>query len=199
MLILVFLIPMAQKRQLSNKIFEITGLTISSFCQKFLHTNYKAFQYRIRMGRCNPNEIIFISWYLGESVEDLFGMPFTSLMIGQGDSEVSEKALQILSQASETEKERLMRLLGPGFSLGGSSPEDRAGVSPEDVEVLPPVLPGPLDGLRDVDVKARHAEVMSGNGTAQKKAPIFPTTVEDLAPKEKVDPFDIFDDFSLRR
>lgn len=203
---MLFLSPMPRKRRLPKKIFQFTGLTIPQFCEQFLHTHYKAFQYRIRVGRCNPNEIIFISWYLGESVEELFGKPFTELMLGQGDSQVSQKALDLFAQAPEKEKKRLMGLLGYSFTVGVSPLEIVPGASRRkkelelDGEVLPPMLPTFNDMLPDVDIKKRHKAALKANGKTQKKAPILTTTVEDLAPKQpKGDPFDIFDDFRVSR
>lgn len=172
---MLFLSPMPRKRRLPKKIFQFTGLTIPQFCEQFLHTHYKAFQYRIRVGRCNPNEIIFISWYLGESVEELFGKPFTELMLGQGDSQVSQKALDLFAQAPEKEKKRLMGLLGYSFTVGVS----------------------PLEIVPGASTNRNHTPKKK---TAQKKAPILTTVVEDLAPKQpKGDPFDIFDDFRVSR
>ena len=173
-----------------------------AFCEKYLDSNYKAFQYRIRVGRCNPNEIIFISWFLGETVEDLFGKPFTDLMMGQGEEKVSEKAIQLFQRAPEAEQKRLLGLLGGEFGLGVPLQAIAAGVSTDrgglelDGVALPVVLPGELDHLPTVDIHKRHQEVTA---KAQKKAPISPTTVEDMAPKKKRDPFEDFEDFQIIR
>lgn len=194
---MLFLSPMPRKRRLPKKIFQFTGLTIPQFCEQFLHTHYKAFQYRIRVGRCNPNEIIFISWYLGESVEELFGKPFTELMLGQGDSQVSQKALDLFAQAPEKEKKRLMGLLGYSFTVGVSPLEIVPGASKKyNGSGLPPLL---ADEVGLVGPTGNHAP-KNRKVRAQKKAPILNTTVEDLAPKQpKGDPFDIFDDFRVSR
>jgi len=169
------------------------------FCLKFLNCNYKAFQYRVREGRCNPNEIIFISWFLGETVEDLFGKPFTGLMIGQGEAKVSEKALELFHQADPRTQARLMGLLGPGFPLGVSAPEIGAGVSTDrinqEVEAGRLMVPGPVAILPGLTVTPKDKHVPAVKDRTQKKAP----PISEAAPKPKPDPFEALQDFSLSR
>lgn len=184
---------MLEKRLLSKKIFEATDLTMPEFCLKYLACNYKAFQYRIREGRCNPNEIIFISWFLGETVETLFGKPFTSLMMEQGEEKVSEDLVQRFSQAPEQDRARLLGLLGHGVALGASTPEISPGVP------TPEAGPhngagGPVVVLPGFTVTPKDKRVRAVTDKAQKKAP----PIAEVAPK-KTDPFDILQDFKISR
>lgn len=192
---------MVKKRILSSKVLAATGLSMPEFCDKHLNSKYKAFQYRVRTGRCNPNEIIFISWYLGESIKTLFGKPFTELMMRQGDLNVSKKAIELFKNAGKSEQKRLLGLLGSGFPLGASQDKTEPGASKYDGSRIPPYLedeiglisplPSPEDGVPAVQARPKDK--------AQKKAPILNTTVEDLAPKDKTDPFDILQDFRISR
>lgn len=82
------------------------------FCKIHLKTDVKAFQYRRRNKRCYPNEVILISWILKESVKDLFGEDFNSLMAEHGDEEITRKIRDMFSGASDKEKKKYMVLLG---------------------------------------------------------------------------------------
>lgn len=100
------------RKHLSKIIRRVTGLTVPEFCTKYLNTNYKAFQYRARVKRLTPNEIILLSWVLGEPVEGLFGKQFLPLMYSQGEPEIEKQLVKMYQDADDIHKQRLLNLLG---------------------------------------------------------------------------------------
>lgn len=108
---------MSLAKSLSRKIKESTGMGIPEFCKAHLNANYKAFQYRVRTGRFKPNEIIYISWLLGESVQEIFGQNFVQRMIYDGDPGVTEKLQAIWNGTFDPGKMKLLLLLGGEFKM----------------------------------------------------------------------------------
>lgn len=122
--------------KLSRVIRRVTGLTVPEFCTKYLNTNFKAFQYRVRVQRLAPNEIILLSWVLGEPVEGLFGKQFLSLMQGQGDPEIEKRLLKMYRDADDTQKQRLMGLLD-GISFKAVPQEPVNKLKADEVALVP--------------------------------------------------------------
>ena len=85
---------------------------MEEFCKKYLDTDVKAFQYRLRQRRCYPNEIIYISWVLGESVHDLFGEDFTELMRTHGPDHITKKLKDLFNKASKKQKQTYLEFVG---------------------------------------------------------------------------------------
>lgn len=105
------------KHQLSMRVRELMGLSMDEFCRKYLNTDIKAFQYRLRNKVCYPNEVIYISWLLGESVADLFGMDFMNLMGEQGPEEITKKINKLFKEATEQQRETYLKFIGSESSI----------------------------------------------------------------------------------
>lgn len=100
------------KHQLSVRIKEITGLGMEKFCKEYLETDIKAFQYRLRHKRCYPNEVIYISWVLGESVPELFGEDFMQLMSVHGSPKITDKLKELFDKADAKQQMMYLKFIG---------------------------------------------------------------------------------------
>lgn len=100
------------RHNLSKRVRQILNIGMEEFCKKYLDTEIKAFQYRMRNKSCYPNEIIYISWLLGEGVEDLFGSEFTEMMISDGPDFVTNKIKSMFEQADDKQRQDYMKFIG---------------------------------------------------------------------------------------
>jgi hypothetical protein len=99
-----------KKTPLSQRIFEVTKLSLAEYCSKYLHCQFKAFAYRVRLNRLYPNEVIFLCLHLNTPCVELFGVPFLDLMVSYGQPGMAEVRLQI--EGMEKESPHLLQLLG---------------------------------------------------------------------------------------
>lgn len=113
----------AHRDLLVKKIKDLTGMTLSEFCEKYLFSQYNSFKYRRKHKQYYPNEVIFISWFMGESVEDLFGMDFTELMLHQGNQEVGQGIRKMLLEATPDKRDQYFRLLSSSWK--GTAPKEK--------------------------------------------------------------------------
>lgn len=128
---------MSKKNQIAKLVTQETGMSLKEFCEKHLFTNYKAFQYRIRNNRCYPNEIMYLSWHLGASVEELFGVDYLELMQDQGPDELTSALKEMYKNADTQERKRLLTLIG--HLIGNVTTADR--IPPPEVQEEKPPLP----------------------------------------------------------
>lgn len=150
---------------LVHRIHEVSEMGLVEFCTKHLFSNYTAFKYRRKTGNLKPSEIIYLSWYTGETVADLFGKDFLSMMLEQGAPEMEQVLVEMLLRASPEERQRLIGLLG----IEG----DRLVLDP---------------------VEARNRSVSKSLGLESKKAKTRPDSKALAHPGPAVSEEDIFDD-----
>ncbi len=86
------------KDLLVKRIKEITGLTLSEFCDKHLFTNYTAFKYRRKHGCYHPNEVMYMSLVLQESPQVLFGRDFFAMMLDHGPTELKDATVKLMAK-----------------------------------------------------------------------------------------------------
>lgn len=97
---------------LVKHIKDATGLSMGEFCQKELHTDYKAWNWRLKKSRLYPDEILYIIWRTRKTVKELFGKDWHEMTIDNSNGPVVSEVKDIMSKMSKAEHRELERLMG---------------------------------------------------------------------------------------
>lgn len=141
-----------------------TGLSMGEFCEKELHTDYKAFNWRLKKSRLYPDEILYMIWRTRKTVQELFGKDWNELIIDNSSGPVVTEVKDIMKKMSKAEHRELERLIGV------EKYKAKAG------ERNPKKLPKKAQEV---------ADRLSGKPKAHRTRPLTPVELEPEIPKDE--------------